>query len=174
LAVRAAEVYTERTGILLKEDDFKTYDMSRAVRPKDADFFKNLFLEEEFWKSLSPAPNAQSALKGIMIDGYKTYLPTKTHFINVPWKYKWLDTHYPFVPLENVIVIHDKSLLKIDFMIEDCLENLLSGSTYHRILIDKPWNRNIRDSSYDIHRVKDLVEAHKIMNKLRESERDYQ
>jgi 5'(3')-deoxyribonucleotidase len=169
LAERAAEIYTERFGIPLRESDFRDYDMSKAVRPEDKDFFKNLFLEEGFWKSLSPVAKAQSALKSIMIDGHTVYLPTSTHYKNVAWKYEWLNKHYPFVPQENVIVIHDKALLAVDVMIDDCLANLLSGS-YYRIVIDKPWNRNIRDDVFELIRVKDLAEARTIINELWKNE----
>ena len=63
-----------------------------------------------------------------------------------------------------------KWLLRADVMIEDNLTNLLARPYYERIVLDYPWNRNVTDYVYDIHRCTSWDEIVDAINKIDEKE----
>ena len=66
------------------------------------------------------------------------------------WKCKWISKYFPMINIDDVIRIKDKSLLRVDVIIEDCLKQLTS-SIGERICLDYPYNRSIsKDYNYDI------------------------
>lgn len=58
------------------------------------------------------------------------------------------------IPWSHVIVTNNKSLIKGDILVDDGLYNLYEGS-YLKVLLDKPWNRNVDKSKLTdiVHRV---------------------
>jgi hypothetical protein len=40
-------------------------------------------------------------------------------------KYRWLQRHFPFIPLTNYVFCGDKSILRADYLIDDLPKNLL-------------------------------------------------
>ena len=60
----------------------------------------------------------------------------------------------------------DKSLLKCDIMIDDCLDNLTSNIC-ERICLDYPYNRDAsRDYAYDIYRAHNWRDIVSIINEI--------
>ena len=108
---------------------------------------------------------SQKALKQIIKKGHQIYLATATDPINFQWKIEWLKQHFPFIPSDNVIRIMDKSLLKCDVLIDDCLDNLTTIFC-ERVCIDSPWNQSAsKDYAYDIQRAYSWDDIIDIINK---------
>ena len=60
----------------------------------------------------------------------------------------------------------DKSLLKADVLIDDCLDNLIS-SFAERVCLDHPWNQNeLKDYSYGIRRAYHWSDIVNIINDI--------
>lgn len=163
---KTIEMYNLKYGESLTIDMLDKYEVSKCLPNDKAQKFVDLFLEKELWDSLTPLRNAQWGIKQLVERGYEVYLATSTHYINFPWKVEWLKHHFGMIPANNIICIHNKSLLKVDVLIDDCLDQLLSSHWYERVCFDYPWNRDIWDESYSIHRVHNWLETVDVVNEI--------
>ena len=152
LIPKTLSLYNSRTGKNIQASDITTYNFSECLSQEDANGIVELFKEKELWDSLEPLPNSQWGISTLINMGHKVILATATHECNFEWKCHWLSKYFPMINIDDVIRIKDKSLLRVDVMIEDCLKQLI-GSVGERICLDYPYNRSIsKDYNYDIYR----------------------
>ena len=145
-------LYNSRSGKSIQVSDITTYNFSDCLPREDAKGIISLFKEKSLWDSLKPLSGSQNTLNTLINQGHKVYLATATDPVNFEWKIEWLKQYFPFVPSDNVIRIMDKSLLKCDVLVDDCLDNLTKVFC-ERICLDYPWNQNkSKDMAYDIRR----------------------
>lgn len=166
LTEKTLTLYNSRSGKNIQMEDITTYNFYNCFSKEDADGIVALFKEKELWDSLKPLYGSQDGLKKLIKQGHKVYLATSTDPINFQWKCEWLQQYFPFVPLDNVIRVMDKSLLRCDVMLDDNLDNLTSN-VCDRIALDYPWNRSTsKDYAYNINRVKDWNGVVQAINKI--------
>ena len=68
----------------------------------------------------------------------------------------------------------DKSLLKCDVMIDDCLDNLISNIC-ERICLDYPWNQSKeKDFVYSIYRAKSWKDIVNIINDIERKDKEWE
>lgn len=163
---KTIELYNLKYGESLTIDTFNHYDASKCLPNDKAQKFVDLFLEKALWDSLTPLRNAQWGIKQFVERGYEVYLATSTHHINFPWKVEWLKHYFEMIPESNIICIHNKGLLKVDVLVDDCLDQLLASHWYERVCFDCPWNRDIWDESYSIHRAHNWLEICDVVNEI--------
>ena len=166
LIPRAIAVYNERYNASLVLDDFDKYKIEECLAHKEAQRFLDIFKEEEFWGSLTPLKDSIWGVKQFVESGYDVYFATATHYSNFAWKVEWLKHFFGMVPEKKIICIHNKELLKVDVLIDDCIDNLLSSIWFERVTLDYPWNRDIWDETYGIHRAYNWIEIVDIVNKI--------
>lgn len=152
-------LFNKENGTYYALESFQKYSITDCIPEEHAQKMQALFVDKRLWDSTRPAKGSQSAIKRMKDNGDEVLIVTATHFENVPWKAEWLAKYFPFIEWRDVIVAAKKSHIVGDWMIDDCLNNLLSFP-YGRVCIDKPWNRNVRDDVYDIIRVDDLNKAY--------------
>lgn len=161
LAEKTIELYNALSDKNIQMSDITTYNFSECLPQEDANGITELFKKQGLWSSLTPLSDSQWGLKALVNMGHKIYLATATHPENFAWKVEWIAKYYPFIEDKDIIRIINKSLLKCDIMIDDCLDNLTS-SICDRICFDYPWNRDVsKDFAYDIMRAynwKDIVD----------------
>lgn len=167
---RVIQMYNEEYDATITADIFTSYDIYQCLPFEDAKNYTKFWLREDVWRSLEPIYHSQWGVKKLIDDGYNVVLATSTHYTNFAWKIEWLREHFPFIDISKVICIADKGLLKVDIMIDDCAEKLISNISCHRICLDKTWNRNIRDEVYGIHRCKDWDEIIRVVDKIYKEE----
>lgn len=166
LVEETLKLYNSRSGKNIQVSDITSYTFSDCLPTEDADGIVSLFKEKCLWDSLKPLPGSQKALKQIIKKGHQIYLATATDPINFQWKIEWLKQHFPFIPSDNVIRIMDKSLLKCDVLIDDCLDNLTTIFC-ERVCIDSPWNQSTsKDYAYDIKRAYAWNDVVNIINNI--------
>lgn len=145
-------IYNSRNNKNIRIDDITSYNFYDCLPKEDADGIFELFKEKQLWDSLKPLEGSQSALKKIIKAGHCVYLATATDPMNFEWKVQWIRQYFPFISPDNIIRIVDKSLLKSDILIDDCLDNLI-GAFCERIVLDHPWNQSkSKDYAYSIRR----------------------
>lgn len=166
-------LYNEIYHDQITMDMFTNYDWYTCFPFEVAERLTNLLLRKELWDSLSPIKDSQKCIKTLMDNNIKVYIATATDPINFHWKVDWFTKFFPFINKKNIICINDKSLLDVDFVVDDCLDQLLSIKFGHRICIDRPWNRNIYDDCYSIHRCFGWKEIVKIINEIIKEEEAY-
>lgn len=166
LAEKAIEVYNSNSNKNIQISDIISYNFYDCLSKEDADGIVSLFKKKSLWDSLKPLEGAQNGLKQFIKKGHRVYLATATDPINFEWKTAWLKQYFPFIPEDNVIRIMDKSLLKADVLIDDCLDNLIS-SFAERVVLDYPWNHNeIKDYAYGIRRAYAWSDIVNIINNI--------
>ena len=141
LVEKTLEIYNSQNNKSIKISDITSYNFFDCLAHEDAKGIVSLFKEKSLWDSLKPLQGAQEVLKQLIKNGHKVYLATATDPINFKWKIDWLMQYYSFIPSDNVIRITNKSLLKCDVIIDDCLDNLI-GNFAERICLNYPWNQS--------------------------------
>ena len=170
LMKKTLEMYNQTYKTSYTMDDCTNYDFNQCFSHEVADRFKELFARKELWDSLSPVKNSQWALKKFVENGYDVYLTTATDPVNFAWKVDWVKRHFPFIPESNIIRINNKGLLKVDVLIDDFADQLISNIHCHRICVDKPWNKHVWDEVYGIYRRDSWSEIYEVVNKIYEEE----
>lgn len=151
LTEKVITIYNAINDKHIQLSDITTYNFFECI-PDDTKAICDLFTEKELWNVLTPIHGSQGAIKQLVDGGMEVYFATATDPVNFKWKCDWVYKHFPFVPTDNIIRIKNKSLLKCDFIIDDCLDNLINIDAI-RICLDYPWNRDDKiEKEYSIHR----------------------
>lgn len=166
LLPKTLALYNSRTGKNIQVSDITTYNFSECLPLEDANGILELFKEKELWDSLEPLLDSQWGIKTLLNTDHKVYLATATHECNFEWKCDWIKKYFPMISTDNIIRIKDKSLLRADVLIEDCLEQLISN-VCERICLDYPHNRNpLKDYAYEIYRASNWRDIIKYINNI--------
>ena len=173
LTEMALNLYNSHTGKNIELTDLVDYNFSACLSEEDAQGIKQLFHKKELWDSLPPIPGSQQGIKTLIEKGHKVVFATATHECNFEWKCQWMKEKFPMISIDDIIRISDKSLLRADIMIDDCLEQL-TRSSCDRICLDYPYNRNDeKDFIYDIKRAYDWVDIIKFVEEIDRREEEW-
>lgn len=152
LVPKTLTFYNTHNNKNIKMSDITTYNFYDCLPKEDADGIIALFKNKELWDTLQPLPRSQDGIKKLIKKGHQVYLATATDPANFCWKCDFIKRYFPSIPVDNIIRIMDKSMLKTDILVDDCLDNLINSLT-SRICLDYPWNRSSsKDYAYDIRR----------------------
>lgn len=163
-------LFNERYGSNYTLNDFNTYDIMNSLPMNDAVYMKEMYAEYGLYDIIKPIHAAQIALEKFINNGHQVYIATDHPPITYGEKVAWIKKYFPFIDDAHIICIKHKWMLKADIMIEDCVENLLAKPFYDRILMDYPWNRHVRDYSYNIHRCTNWEQITDVVNKINDGE----
>lgn len=139
--------------------DVIEWDMKKAYPALSSERIYAPLYREDFWRNVKPIADSSKYLELLFDEGYDIYIVTNSNYQTMPTKIEWLKKHFPFIPIENVIITQKKQLINVDIMIDDYEQNLIGGR-YNKILFDYPYNRHIDDVDYGIARVKNWGEIY--------------
>lgn len=170
---KVIELYNKKHGTQLDMSQITTYNLHDSFETSVADELIELFVEKSVYDRLRPYDGAIRAIKLLAEQGHEIYIATSTDVRNMEWKEHLLQKHFPFIPKHNLIRIHNKSLLDVDVLIEDNIDNLTQTFVY-RICFDQLWNRNEhKDYAYDIARISHWSEVVNIINNIERKEKEW-
>ena len=87
---------------------------------------------------------------------------------NAPKKESYLQRTFPYINIrKKLIVCSDKTMIRADVLIDDCLDNF--GGQDYSIVLDYPWNRNTDDE--DIIRASSWKEIYNIIYLINKEEK---
>ena len=172
LIEKLIELYNKTYDANLTLDDLNDYDFFKCLQYDDAQHLMDLLNEKKLWDSLSPRKGSQRGIKHFVDQNYEVYFATATAPVTFPWKVAWLQKYFSVVPEKNIICINNKGLLKADVLIDDNIDNLLSGY-YGRVCLDYPWNRDVHDDIHDIFRAYNWDEIVGIVDKIYEYDKEF-
>ena len=174
LVSKTLTLYNSRNNKNIQFSDITKYRFDECLEKEDANGICRLFREKELWDSLRPLPYSQEGIQTLINNGHKIYLATATNPINFSWKIEWIEKYFPSISSDKVIRIMDKSLLKCDVMIDDCLDNLISNIC-ERICLDYPWNQSKeKDFVYSIYRAKSWKDIVNIINDIERKDKEWE
>lgn len=124
VAPKFLDIYQEIYGRRLTREDYwgkKIYQINGAMEIRDRLF------EKGFFRDLQVMPGSQEGVRELMKD-YDVYITTAAQeFRNcLEDKWDWLQEHFPFIHWKHYIFCGDKSVLGMDYMIDDHARNLAS------------------------------------------------
>lgn len=170
---RVLEVYNNSHDTNLTLSQITTYRLSDSFDVEVADKLVELFVNKEVYSSLQPYRGAVRAVKTLIEQGHEIYIATSTDVRNMEWKEELLQKHFPFIPKKNLIRIHNKSLLNVDVLIEDKMDNL-TQTFAERICFNQPWNVDGgKDFAYSIYRIHHWGEILNIISDIERKAKEY-
>ena len=110
----------EGQGVTFSEDDLHGREL-RDVAPAEARAEVERRLHTGFFfADLAPMAGAQASLKRLMTD-HEGFVATAAmeYPASCIHKIAWMERHFPFFPLSNLVLCGDKSILKADVLIDD-------------------------------------------------------
>ena len=168
---KVIEIYNKKHNTSLDISQITMYNLHDNFPADIADELIELFVEKEVYDYLQPYNGAVRAIKALVEQGHEIYIATSTDVRNMEWKEELLQKHFPFIPKNNLIRIHNKSLLNVDVLVEDKLNNLKSTFA-DKVCFDQCWNRDEKsDWVYDIYRIRHWGELNNIINTIERKEK---
>ena len=158
-------VYNEDSGDSLCSKNITSYYIENFVKPQYKDNFKHYFLDKRVWKRMKYVDGCREYIAKLFNDGHDIYFCTKTEMKNVPKKESYLQRTFPYINIrKKLIVCSDKTMIRADVLIDDCLDNF--GGQDYSIVLDYPWNRNnVKDN---IIRAENWEEIYEIIASINE------
>ena len=147
-------------------EDFTDYDVAQILPKNEAILMKKMYGEDNMYSNVKPLAYAQNVVEKLINAGHQVYIVSDMIPKTYEEKVEWIKFYFPQIDEAHIIAMKHKYLFKCDVLIEDNLQNLLAKPYYERICFDYPWNRNISDYAYSIHRVSNWNETLDIINKL--------
>ena len=163
-------LFNERHCTNYALDNFDSYNIENVLPVQEAVAMKEMYGESGVYNFVKPIVGSQDAVQKLINDGHQVYFVTDAIHKIYNEKVQWVKHFCPFVDEAHIVSMKHKGLFKCDVMIEDNIQNLLSGVHYHRICLDYPWNKKAHDDAYGIHRCTNWNEIMDVVNKLNEEE----
>ena len=160
--------YRKGTGYTL--DHFTDCSVENVLPVDEAIIMKEMYGMPDVYDKIKPIHGCQDALQKLINDGHQVYLVTDMIPSVCKAKTEWLHHYFPFIDDAHIVSMKHKHLFKCDVMIEDNAQNLITGVLYHRICFDRPWNRNVHDCAYSIHRCDNWKDIINIVKELENKE----
>ncbi len=171
---KVVELYNKKHDMNLELSQITTYNLHDSLPAEVADELLELFVDKEVYSSLQPYKGAIRAIKTLVEQGHEIYIATSTDVRNMEWKEELLQKHFPFIPKKNLIRIHDKSLLNVDVLVEDKLDNLKSTFA-DRVCFNQPWNvDDDADYVYSIYRIHHWGEMNNVINTIERKNKEWE
>lgn len=163
-------LFNKRYGSHYSVEDFTEYDVMNILPTQDAMVLQDMYGETGLYDKVKPMPGAQEALEKLINLGHQVYLVTAAIPKTYGEKVAFIKRFFPYIDDGHIVAMKHKHMFKCDVMIEDNIQTLLAKPYYHRICLDRPWNRQVSDWTYDIHRCKNWNEIVEVVNKINDGE----
>lgn len=163
---KVLEIYNERHSSNIELSQITTYSLHESLPSEIADELLSIFIEKDTYDTLQPYKGAVRAVKFLAEQGHEVYVATASDTRNMEWKELLLQKYFPFIPKNNLIRIYNKSMLNVDVLIEDKLDNLKNTLT-ERVCFNQPWNIDDgADYVYGIYRIHHWGEMINVINTI--------
>lgn len=154
LQQQVIEIFNQKYCKSYELNDFKDYDIENDLPLQDAVNFKTIYGEVGLYQNIMPTNGAQSGLRKLINRGHEIFIVTNAIPDTFSEKVKFIKHYFPFIDNAHIVSMKHKEYFRCDIMVEDNVRNLLASPYYYRILLDRPWNQNVYDEVYGIHRCK--------------------
>lgn len=153
-----AEVWLERYNKDYNDNltQWDCWNVVECVKPECGKKILDYLHEKDFFLNLGVRDNAIDVLD-YLSKYFEIYIVTAYSPDVCSDKAMWLKKHFPFIKQENIIFINDKSLLHLDFLIDDGPHNIEDFKYGLPIVYDMSYNEYLED--YNVFpRVKNWLE----------------
>ena len=133
-------LHNARFRVNIKESEITDYEIQKFLSP----FCKNLFNEfanEDFFEKIKIKKNNIESINNLQKTN-KIYFVTAGAPKTAQYRHKLLQRTFSWYKHNNLIIIGNKKLLDIDYLIDDCPHYVAACTRYLSILMSRPWNKN--------------------------------
>lgn len=166
----AINIFNSRYSTNYSIADFHDYDVMNCMPVEDATKMLEIYGEPGFYNHVKPFKGAQNGIQKLINNGHQVYLVTNAIPSTYGEKVEFIKRYFPCIDSAHIVAMKHKHLFSCDVMVEDCLQNLLAKSTYHRVCFNQPWNAGAKDWVYGIYRCNNWDDVIAAINKISESE----
>lgn len=140
------QVWLERYNLDFKDNlkEWYTWDVHKYVKKECGKKIYDYLHEPNFFYNLDIKPNVKEVID-FLSSKYELYVPTAYSADTCLDKVNWIKKHNLNIKEENVIFINNKSLLDLDYLIDDGPHNFNNFKGIG-LVFDQPYNRWIQDS----------------------------
>lgn len=171
---RVLEIYNKNHGTEFNIEAIPAYNLYECFEQSVAEEMIEMFCDEEVYRGLQPYKGASRVIKTLIEHGHEVYIATASDPQNMAWKEQLLRQYFPFVPKDNLILIHNKKLLNVDVLVDDNLDNLIQTFA-DRVCFDQKWNRSsTKDEAYSIYRIHHWGEFTEVINKIERRNKEWE
>ena len=167
-------IYNERHHTNFSMSNMTAYSFYDCLDRDVATEFVSIANEKALYDRLKPLDKSAQVIHALIRRGHKIIIATATDAKNLSWKEELIEEFFPFISKADIIKIHNKGLLRVDVLIDDCLDQL-THSCCERICFDRPWNKNKdKDFVYDIYRVHTWDEVRNIIKDIERKDNEWE
>jgi 5'(3')-deoxyribonucleotidase len=150
------ECYNKEYGDILTVKDVKEWEIHKFLKPECGKRIYEYLYSKDFFYNLDIQPHAKEVTEWLS-QYADLYIPTAYSYQTCLDKGRWQLKHLPHIPIENLIFINNKSLLRLDYLLDDGLHNA-NGFNGKFVVFDNgyPYNQDAEDK-FD--RVYDWLDA---------------
>lgn len=169
---KVLEIYNKNHNTNIELSQITTYNLYDSLPTEIADELVGMFVGEIVYSGLQPYKGSVRAVKSLIEHGHEVYVATATDVRNLGWKEELLRKYFPFIPKDNLIRIYNKSLLDVDVIIDDKIDNLMHTFA-DRVCFNQPWNVDEnKDYVYGIYRIHHWGEINNLINEIERKNRE--
>ena len=162
LCAHWVELYNKDYNDTLTE--FDCWDVVSCVKPECGVRIYDYLLTPGLFYNLEIKPNAVEVID-YLLEYFDIYIVTAYKPETCMDKVNWLKKYLPNINHNNVIFMNNKSLLNLDYLIDDGGHNIQSFKQTG-IIFDMPHNRNmVNDGFFDYIRVNNWLEIKELFKK---------
>ena len=128
-------------GTDVRHEDIRSWNFTDAFPSLTEEQIYDVVLNDDFWKTVEPIPDADRVLQQWIDAGHEVYIVTATPLQGLVGKMEHcLFRYFPFIDWNHVIITARKQLLKADVLIDDGVHNH-EGGDYKKVLVTAGHNR---------------------------------
>ncbi len=115
----AAE-FTRRTGHPLTPEDVRVRGLHASIPAGHHERFHAIPQEPGFFEDLDVIPGSREALQELSRD-FDVYIVSAAMEVPSSFdaKYRWLQSHFPFIPGSRIVFCGDKGIIDADYLVDD-------------------------------------------------------
>lgn len=150
--------YNREFNLSLTKEDLRGKRFWQVVPAPHHEVLDDYLRAEDFFEVLEVMPDSQRVLAALQ-GRYEIFIATAAMEVPTSFnaKYRWLATHFPFIPYTHIVFCGDKSILRADYLIDDNPRQL-QRFTGEGILFDAPHNEAVTG----FRRVKNWLEVEEL------------
>ena len=116
---------------------------------------------EEFWNRVEPIKDAQKYVEQLQKLGNRIVVVTASYPSSYQYKGNVIHKFFPFIDLDDIVVAHNKSLVKGDVLVDDNPKNF--SDDRYGILFTAPHNKNYKTDNKKIFRADTWEDVYKLI-----------
>lgn len=110
----------KRYGLSVKYSDIHEWNICTAFPTLTAEQVYAPLVEDDFWTTVEPIPDASEVLQWAMEQGHEVYIVTASAYETIKSKMEnVLFKYFPFISWKNVFIAHHKQMIRGDILIDD-------------------------------------------------------